>query len=523
VEPDGVVEDPLNPEDSGDNYGVIMLADVMLQTANREGDEPLAQSAESIIGAISTRESISAPFNILAIASILNDGRENKFAPQTWPQVSEEVKIKASDINPFGEQPCLSDPSCYDNWRLVGAAGASALLQSGLYADGSETAALTNQIKTDLKMAVKHAGPIVASNIAEGAARELSDPISEPSSYHIFSEVFLEHIISTNPALASASEKRLLKQAGQYALDMMAPDGQLSLSGRSLDQSWVEAAAVDLGYRMAQFEPAKAAEWRSFADRAYSYLISNYPIGTDGLISIVPGLGINADPKIMDNYAALNQYDGLTLYFLNDALGYLPSPDSPRAPIPVDKKDILVNDLHSSGLVWGHSGDIWWELDGRTTVRNDPRYGQGVVAVKLHTSKGWKDLLALRPINSDLSSNWKITLRDGQVATPTFQSVHGNSNHVILKGDYRLANGEIIAPAAWSLKTNQQGVKMSMSKPRGDSMRSTVWLSQQGSLSKAQSATAKPHRSIITASGNAIPITLSWGRGTNTAHVEIDG
>ncbi len=33
--PTGLVADPLNPDDTGDNYGVIMLADVMLKIARQ--------------------------------------------------------------------------------------------------------------------------------------------------------------------------------------------------------------------------------------------------------------------------------------------------------------------------------------------------------------------------------------------------------------------------------------------------------------------------------------------------------
>ncbi len=117
---------------------------------------------------------------------------------------------------------------------------------------------------------------------------------------------------------------KLRRQADRYALEMMAPDGQLSLSGRSLDQSWVQAAAAALGARRAALEPASGGAWRAYAQRAVSYLLAAYPLQPDGLLPIVPGLDFDWSPSIMDGYAALNQYEGLTLWLLSDALAKWP-------------------------------------------------------------------------------------------------------------------------------------------------------------------------------------------------------
>ena len=218
----------------------------------------------------------------------------------------------------------------------------------------------------------------------------------------------------------------------------MAPDGQLSLSGRSLDQSWVQAAAAALGARRAAIEPANAAAWRAYAQRAVSYLQAAYPLRPSGLLPIVPGLDFDWSPSIMDGYAALNQYEGLTLWLLSDALAKWPQTGASQAPLPADNHELLVDDLASSGLVWGRAGSVWWQLAGRATS-SDPRSAQGLVAVKLDDASGWRDLLALRPIHGKASSTWTLTYANGTVATPTFTGVHGTGGKVLLLGRYRAA------------------------------------------------------------------------------------
>ena len=168
------------------------------------------------------------------------------------------------------------------------------------------------------------------------------------------------------------------------------------------------------------------AAWRAYAQRAVSYLQAAYPLRPDGLLPIVPGLGFDWSPSIMDGYAALNQYEGLTLWLLSDALAKWPQAGTSQASLPADNRELLVDDLASSGLVWGRAGSVWWQLAGRATS-SDPRAAQGLVAVKLDDASGWHDLLALRPIHGKTSSTWTLTYANGTVATPTFTGVarHG--------------------------------------------------------------------------------------------------
>ncbi|HEY3830316.1 MAG TPA: hypothetical protein VGL57_14070 [Solirubrobacteraceae bacterium] len=502
--PDGEVLDPLNPADSGDDYGVIMLADVMLKTAARSGDTTLAQTGMRIVEQAATLPDVSGPFNLLAISALLRDGQRGRFLPSVWSQIGGITTALADRTGPQAGPNCLTTPGCYSNWRLVWAAGASALLASGQ----QPAAVWPAEIPVDLALAVTHAGPPARPSPLTGA-RELSDPGSEPPAYDLFSSALLELAAEADPAAMTPAVEALREQAARYALELMAPDGQLSYAGRSLDQSWVQAAGVDLGAHQAALDPDRAGQWQDFAERAFSYLMHDYPPRPDGILPIVPGLLSDWSPTIMDSYAALDQYEGLTLWFLADALEHWPQAGVAHAPLPVDATDYLMGDLHSSGLAWGRSGRVWWAVSGHT-IGHDPRAAQGLVALKLEAGGAWRDLLALRPRAGGPSTIWTLTLPGGRVATPTFTAIHGDGHHAVLSGAYRLTTGHVIGPARWVLTTTPRGLRMTMPIGHQGTVRAGIWVTGSGVRVSAPEAQTTDGTCTATASGRACPVTLTW-------------
>jgi hypothetical protein len=566
----GLVADPLNPGDTGDNYGVIMLADVMLEVARQTGDSTLEGAGVRIVDSALTLPVPNDPFNLLALAAVIHDGRDGQFPASAWQQIAVPLELFAGQIGPPTGANCLAELGCYSNWRLVWSAGAALLRADQLAGEpgtlAGESAAVAAQIKTDLELAVSYEGaPLltsVASNLTRkqaarqrgahtraigargprsaesgsagastengsggalsasglgGLARELSDPGAEPSAYELFSTFMLELIGEFDPSAITPAVAKLRAQADRYALDMMAPDGQLSLAGRSLDQSWVQAAAAALGTQQEALEPANASVWHAFADRAVSYLLSAFPLQSSGLLPIVPGLDLDFSPSIMDGYAALNQYEGLTLWLLSDALRHWPDAQEPRASLPADGRNLLADDLASSGLVWGRAGGVWWELSGRSTS-GDPREAQGLVAVKVARPSGWRDLLALRPIQRGASSVWTLGLAHKASATPTFDTVRGTGGATVLSGTYRRA-GHVVARATWTLSTTATGIMLSMSVPAKATLHTTLWLAGATHLSSPQ-ASRTAGRCVVTASGGACPVTIYW-HNTRTAILEL--
>jgi hypothetical protein len=540
---DGRVADPLNPADTGDNYGVILLADVMLKQAKSSDDSGLESSGERILGSVLTLPIPNDPFNLLAIAAVIHDGEQGLFPTSAWEALQAPVEWRAGQIGPPTESSCLTEPGCYGNWRLVWAAGAALLLDDHIEGEPESLsltpAAVRAQIRTNLELAVTHAGaplqslasaeprthtkrggPVALTSApAGGVARELSDPGSEPVAYELFSTFMLESLGESDPQAIGPEVAKLRRQADRYALELMAPDGQLSLSGRSLDQSWVQAAAAALGARRAALEPANAGAWRAYAQRAVSYLQAAYPLRPSGLLPIVPGLGFDWSPSIMDGYAALNQYEGLTLWLLSDALAKWPAVGAPQASLPADSHELLVDDLASSGLVWGRAGSVWWQLAGRATS-SDARDAQGLVAVKLDEASGWRELLALRPIHGKASSTWTLTYANGTVATPTFTGVHGTGSKVLLLGRYRTATGRALGRVGWALSTTAKGIELSMSMPVKTTLHTTVWLTPEQQHLAAPGATITHGACTVTASGAACPATIYWSK-QRTATLEI--
>jgi len=558
--PDGRVEDPLDAADTGDNYGVILLADVMLKVAHRTGDSTLEATGERIVASALTLPVPNDPFNLLAIAAAIHDGEQGDFSAGAWSEIAGPLEQRAGQIGPPTEATCLLELPCYDNWRLVWSAGAALLLADqvpgapgSLAGDGIPAAA---QIKTDLASAVKHAGPPLRLAITDangipssaqgvgaatganpktaaggaptgaltktapgGIARELSDPGAEPPAYELFSTFMLELIGEFDPSSVTHRVAALRRQADRYALDMMAPDGQLSLSGRSLDQSWVQAAAAALGARRAALEPGAAGSWRSFAQRAVSYLLASYPLRADGLLPIVPGLSVEWNRSIVDGYAALNQYEGLTLWLLSDALEQWPRPEAMHEPLPDDSRELIADDLGSSGLVWGRSNSVWWQLSGHSTS-SDPRSAQGLVAVKLERDGRWRDLLALRPRQRGVSSVWTLTTAHGRTATSSFARAQGRGRKVILNGDYRSPDGRLLARTTWSLTAIPSGVRLAMKMPAKATLRTTLWLPGASTRLSAPGATFTHGTCTVTASGHACPVTISW-RGRRVAVLEV--
>lgn len=541
---DGRVDDPLRPTDTGDNYGVIMLADVMLKEALRTGDTGLESTGARILSSALTLPIPNDPFNLLAIAAVVHDGEEGDFPTGVWERLEGPLMWRAGQLGPPTGNSCLTKPRCYGNWRLVWAAGAALLLSDhveGTPGSLAETPGVVQtQIGTDLGLALTHAGaPLqslaagevrkhgkpgspeaLTSSPAGGAARELSDPGSEPAAYELFSTFMLELVAEREPQAITPAVARLRRQADRYALEMMAPDGQLSLSGRSLDQSWVQAAGAALGARRAALEPANAGAWRAYAERAVSYLQAAYPLQANGLLPIIPGLDVEWNSSIMDGYAALNQYEGLTLWLLSDALAKWPAPEEPQTSLPADNREMLVDDLDSSGLVWGRAGSVWWELGGRATSP-DPRAAQGLVAIKVDGSLGWRDLLALRPIHPGTSSSWTLQYSSGAVANPTFTGVRGAGRRVLLLGRYRGTGARLLARVRWTLTTTATGIRVSMSMPAKTTLHTTLWLTRKGSLElTAPGATTTTGTCTVTASGTACPVTVYW-RKQRTATLEI--
>jgi hypothetical protein len=298
---------------------------------------------------------------------------------------------------------------------------------------------------------------------------------------------------------------------GNYALALMAPDGDLTPSGRSMQQSWVLGAAADLGAIRAGQGGPNAGRWRAFAERAVDRLVRVHGAFADGTIPTLPGFLLTANPAIADHYSSMSQYNGLTLFFLQHAADQWPDLVAP-APLAGDR-DLLMEDLASGGpaLVWGRAGNVWWAIQGRNT-RPDSRATQGIVALKVRTAAGWRDRLASRPVKSTPRTDFLLRTRTGAQARLELISASGSGRHAVLAGHWKTATGRVYRRARWDVRVRGSHLVITTEPLRsGERLSAALWATA-GAGGGSTIARVSSARCIVSASGRACPRTLRQRR-----------
>ncbi|MDW5598858.1 hypothetical protein VSS74_31155 [Conexibacter stalactiti] len=505
----GAVRDLLEPPYGAFNYGTLMLAQAQLRAAARSGDEGLERAAVAQVLGTLRRDPQSDPFHVLGATSLLRDGQAGRLPARAWERIGTPLADWVARIPPFRGH-AFAATGDYDNWRLVFAAAASELAQAGLVGTPGGIASDADALRVEVRRIVsrlmpRHAGPRFQIPRL-GAARALSDPPWQPPAYHLFSTLLLERVYQSAPGAFSEQALRIRREAGRYALALMAPDGALTPGGRSMEQSWVLAAAVALGAMRASDHGPAASTWRAFAERAMDRLVRVHGTLDDGTIPVVPGLRQAWDATIMDGYASMTQYNGLTLFLLQDAADRWPD-GVPVGRIPADAHGHLVADLRGSRLAWGRGPELWWALSGRRT-QGDGRYQQGLAALKVADGAGgWRDLLAARPQRHGISSGWLLRTPRG-TARLVLAHADGRGGAVRLYGAWRLANGTTYRPAHWRLLARGRALTITTDRLRpGEALDAAVW-ALPGVLPVLARGSVTPRPCTVSASGPACPLRL---------------
>jgi hypothetical protein len=487
------------------NYGTFLLADAQLRT----GDSALADTAVAHVLGLINRNGARPPgdpFNQFAAASILSDGRAGRLA--AYERVRVPIERMVAQFAPFTGHG-FADPSVYDNWRLVWAAAAIRIAASGLVGDPGSIAEHPARLRAEVARIVSelvpaHAGPPVRTPY--GTGRVLSDPGRQPNAYHVFSAVLLEHIFETDPTVFSAAALAVREAAGRYALALMAPDGQLTHSGRSMEQSWVLAAAADLGAIRASQGGPQARDWRAFADRAMGRLVRVHGTFADGTTPVVPGLRHRPDHQIADHYSSSSQYNGLSLYLIQHAAAYWPD-IAAGAPTSTGLSADLAPG--GAGLVWGHAGNVWWAIQGWRAAGDDSRYSQGIVSVKVRTGGRWRELLASRPHRGKPSSDWRLKTRRG-TARLALTRATGSGARAVLSGHWHV-RGRRVRSARWAVYVRDGALHVTTERVRrGERVVAAVW-APPGAKRIETSANAKASAAracTVTASGRACALRI---------------
>jgi hypothetical protein len=524
----GEVRDTLEPGYGGFNYGTLMLAHAQLRGTAQRGaeDRALTDAAVAQILGMTAQPPRGDPFHLLAATALLRDGQAGRLPAGAWARIERPLSRWVAAIEPF-EGHRFASRDAYDNWRLVYAAAGAELSQAVIEgAPGTvagDLAGLRRQVRwTVSRLMPRHAGPRLRAKgpvaALDGRARPLSDPPWQPNAYHLFSTLLLERVHRAWPGAFGPAARRVRAEAGRYALALMAPDGQLTHVGRSAEQSWVLAAAADLGALRAAAGGADAPRWRAFAERALDRLVREHPLLPDGTIPVVPGLLSAWDPSVMDGYASMTQYNGLTLFLLQDAIDAWPRRGR-AGRLPADAVGALTADVrpHGSGLAWGRGRGLWWALSGRRT-QHDGRYQQGIVSVKVHGAAGWRELLATRPQRDAIGSGWLLRTPRGR-ARLTLDRVAGNGRHARLSGWWRL-RGRAYRRARWEVRASGGTLRIA-TEPlrRGEVVTAAVW-TRPGAAVRAPGGTVAALACTVSASGSACPQALRF-EGRARPRVEI--
>lgn len=505
----GAVRDLLEPAFGAFNYGTLMLAQAQLRAAARSGDEQLERAAVAQVLGTLRRDPQGDPFHVLGATSLLRDGQAGRLPAQAWERIGPSLIDWVGRIPPFRGR-AFSSTDGYDNWRLVFAAGAAELAQAGLVGTPGGIAADADALRVEVRRIVsrlvpRNAGP--RFQIARlGMARALSDPPWQPPAYHLFSTLLLERVYQSAPGAFNEEALQVRREAGRYALALMAPDGALTPGGRSMEQSWVLAAAGALGAMRASDRGPAAGTWRAFAERAMDRLVRVHGTLDDGTIPVVPGLRQAWDATIMDGYASMTQYNGLTLYLLQAAADRWPD-GVPVGRIPADTDGHLVADLGGSRLVSGRGPELWWALSGRRT-QGDGRYQQGLAALKVSDGAGgWRDLLAARPQRHGISSGWLLRTPRG-TARLVFAHADGRGGDLRLFGAWRLENGKTYRRAHWRVRANGRALTLDTERLQpGEALDAAVW-ALPSVLPALARGTVTRRPCTISASGPACPLRL---------------
>ena len=521
----GAVADPLQPERGRFNYGTLMLAEAQLRGAARSADRALADAAvRQTLGTIE-RQGPQDTYYLLGAGTMLRDGLAGRFPDEAWRRLEAPLREWVGSFPPYTGNG-FAEPTHYSNRKLVWAVGALALAQGGVAATApgaiaADPAALRAEVTRIVSsLAVRYAAPPARSD-ALRPLRASSDRVHFPNAYHVFSVYLLELIHAADPGVFSPAALRLRERAGRYALTLMAPDGQVTHAGRSLEQSWVLAAAAAYGARRAAQGGPLAGAYRSLADRAAARLLGLHGRLADGTIPIVPGLRAEWNPAITDVYASMTQYNGLTLMMLEDAAANWPEAVAP-GPLPADGGH-LVSDLQGSGLLWGRAGDVWWAFSGRGS-REDPRNEQGLVSVKARSGEGWRDVLAARGVAGGPRSRWLLKTRRGRARLRITRAT-GDGRRVRLTGNWRrLRDNRVHRPATVELRVTRRGVSVTTRLRAGEVLTTSVWTRDATAPPIARGGRSRRVTCRVTVSGPACPVALRWrgrGRGHAVLHVPV--
>jgi hypothetical protein len=233
--------------------------------------------------------------------------------------------------------------------------------------------------------------------------------------------------------------------AAHAAVALMAPDGDLSYSGRSMAQSWAYsgiALATEVAANRAEPGSSAQASFRGVSESAIDRMRDKYGNGPDGWW-ILPGLRESSAPfPGIDRYNGAVAFTGLTLVNLNWALDERNASSGPRriGAIGSDRDSDVAIGQGDGRFAAVRKGDVWFAVRRKSSTkrRTDLRYDFGLIALKVLKDGKWLDVVRPRPKTSLPYDGVGPILRQGRnIGLPRGERMRVRPGEVVIAGGYR--------------------------------------------------------------------------------------
>jgi hypothetical protein len=371
---------------------MTMIAYGMLREAHRSREEWLAVRAQEILSVRMGER--HGGFEQWALVSIWRDPSRAMLSDDFQSRLKDHLENLQEPIVGPRAWACQRSPECHNNLKLVDAL-ATISLESASLDPEPDSRLGSNEARDGAKKTLLRLPKLMEGGYSDllDAPVILSDPPRNPLAYHHLTVMVLTLLLE-EPALSE--EERLSVQESLDALmrgslASLAPDGDLSFYGRGQRQLWTYAAGfLAMSWNSQSSDSEIAGLSTGGVMKVWPYLRESTLQTSAGTIwDIVPATDLAGS----DFYANHTSYNGLLLMILEQSVRKYPT-TFPRA---IKDSSQIWRDP-ATGLLTLKNDDWWIAWQSRSTHPTDVRYASGIIALKYRSPKGWKALLAPRPI-----------------------------------------------------------------------------------------------------------------------------
>jgi hypothetical protein len=461
-------------------YGESVLGYGLIQVGLREGDQRLVNSGikaiTSVVAKPRLQKEFPTAFEGMAVAASYNLLRVQ------LPGNLAFVEAKRSWEAFMRRQPVLStffrvpDTPRYGNHFLVEAIEVLEMQRTGLRS--ADPRAIVGPNRDRWKTLVMRLLNTRVPDLArEGSIRVdgqpawiHSDPPDNPLAYFGLSAGLYARAVELLGDDARQLTRRPIMTAANAAVWLMAPDGDLSYSGRSMAESWAYsgiALATEVAANRVPQGSATQASFRGVSESAIDRLRDKYGNGPNGWW-ILPGLRESAPPyRGIDRYNGAVAFTGLTLVTLNWALDERDASRGARriGAIGSDRDSAVALGQGDGRFAAVRKGDVWFAVRRKSSSkrRTDLRYDFGLIALKVLGDDGkWLDIVRPRPKTSLPYDSVGPTLRSGRnIGLPYGERMRVRPGKVVIAGGYRDPKRVFLRRSVtWTYEATDCGVRL---------------------------------------------------------------